>query len=389
MKHNKLLILISLLITCISCVERYYPDEDELMTGTLAVDAHLTDLQEEQVIHISRSAPLDRHHIQPETGCFVSISNLAGGSLEYTESGPGEYTVSDPAGFLMPGHTYSLTIVTENGEVYESCGETMIDSKGIDALYYELQTFYGQNEEDSLNGIRMYIDYEIDDEVFSFYRWELIETYEFRTPDYLGFIYGKDRILQPLPPELSDRQCWITNQIHEIFTQSTHNLSGEVYRHHPLNFISNEPQRLNHHYSLLVRQYSLTEGAYKYWNDLKNNSAASGIFDEQPALGQSNICSTENPDEQVIGYFSVSGVTEKRIFIQDVEGLELKEKIFCFPQFEMPRLYFIPTDNLPIYLSRAVWPYDGETYFGEVEHHCLDCREYDNSQGEPPEYWIE
>ncbi len=41
-----------------ACVERYYPEEDELRTGTLVINAHLTDQPGEQVIEISRSVGL-------------------------------------------------------------------------------------------------------------------------------------------------------------------------------------------------------------------------------------------------------------------------------------------------------------------------------------------
>ncbi len=41
-----------------ACVERYYPGEDDLKTGTLVINAHLTDQPGEQVIEISRSVDL-------------------------------------------------------------------------------------------------------------------------------------------------------------------------------------------------------------------------------------------------------------------------------------------------------------------------------------------
>jgi len=389
MKVNPSLLYIGLILLCNSCIDRYYPDPDSIKTGTLVVDAHLTDLSEEQTIRISRSDDLSRAYANLEADCFVTVIVENGESIEFTETEPGTYKASPPDEFIATGVGYRLNIVTADGVVYESEEEFVHPARRIESVYYEVETVYGNNEGDSLNGIRVFVDFEINPEQLSFYRWELIESYEFRTPDYLGFIYDKDRILKPLPPEMSDHQCYITNQVYDIYTQSTHNLSGTLYRKHPLNFISNETQRLKHRYSLMVRQYSLSERAFKYWDDLKNNVANSGIYDKQPSLGQSNICNPADPEEQVIGYFSVSGVSEKRIFIENVEGLEIPDRIFCFPQFEMPRLYFIPRDRLPIFLSRAVWPYDGEIYFGEVEHHCLDCREYKNSQGDPPEFWIE
>jgi len=43
-----------LMILFVGCIEQYYPEEDDLRTGTLVIDAHLTNTEGEQVIEISR-----------------------------------------------------------------------------------------------------------------------------------------------------------------------------------------------------------------------------------------------------------------------------------------------------------------------------------------------
>ncbi len=50
-----------------------------------------------------------------------------------------------------------------------------------------------------VDGIRFYIDFQVDADSSEFMRWELVETYEFHNPDYEGFIYSFDRVLKPLP----------------------------------------------------------------------------------------------------------------------------------------------------------------------------------------------
>jgi len=181
--------------------------------------------------------------------------------------------------------------------------------------------------------------------------------------------------------------CWITDTISQIYTQSTANLSGTSYIKHPLHFVSNQTQRLKHRYSVLFRQYLINENAFRYWNDLKNNSNTGGLIDKQPSLAVSNICNCEDPEEHVLGFFSISGVTEKRIFLDQIEGLEIPNNIFCFPGSEFPRLWFFPSNELPLFLAQANLPDDEKEYFGLVRKSCVDCREYRGSKSEPPDFW--
>ena len=69
-------------------------------------------------------------------------------------------------------------------------------------------------------------------------------------------------------------------------------------------------------YSVNVKQYALTQAAYQYWDIIRKSTQQTGtIFDPQPSQVLGNIHCTSNPSEPVIGYISVSYVTEKRIFI--------------------------------------------------------------------------
>jgi len=67
-----------------------------------------------------------------------------------------------------------------------------------------------------------------------------------------------------------------------------------------------------------VKQYSLNEEEYAYWEKLQNTIEQVGsLYDMTPESFPSNILCIERPEEKVLGYFSVSGVKSKRIFIKD------------------------------------------------------------------------
>jgi len=388
MRANNFLIMAAALIISSSCVERYYPEEDDVLTGRLVINAHLTSLPGSQTISISRSDRLLYPEYIPEANCRVEVENQDGLVIEFSEQEPGDYTADIPAEFLRLGNFYRLLLVTSDGNTYESEYTQMHPSPGIDAVYYELESQLTPDPEESLDGIRFYMDFEVDADSSEFMRWELLETYEFHNPDYEGFIYSFDRVLKPLPDSLSDRQCWISAHVNSIYTLDAGNLTSPEFKYMPLHFVTNETQRLSHGYSILVRQFSMDEPAFRYWDELKKNSQdMSGMYDRQPSLTPSNICNCEDPDEKILGFFSISGVTEKRIFVKDVDGLEKYDALFCFPKPEMPRFRYLMRADLPVYVSTATIPETGGTQRGETQLRCLDCRVRTGSSGDPPEFW--
>ena len=62
-----------LIILLAGCIERYYPKDDELKTGTLVINAHLTDEPGHQLIEISRSVTLLYHSFDPVSGGFAEV----------------------------------------------------------------------------------------------------------------------------------------------------------------------------------------------------------------------------------------------------------------------------------------------------------------------------
>jgi hypothetical protein len=187
---------------------------------------------------------------------------------------------------------------------------------------------------------------------------------------------------------LDDRQCWITGHVNAIYTLDAANMTNETYTYMPLHFVTNETQRLSYGYSLLVRQHSMDAPAFRYWDELKKNSQSqSGLYDRLPSITPGNISNINDPDERILGFFGVSGLTERRFFVKDVEGLQKYDVRFCYPYPEQPRYRYLMTADLPVYVSRAIDPETGSLHTGETVHRCLDCRVREGSSGDPPDFW--
>ena len=120
-----------------------------------------------------------------------------------------------------------------------------------------------------------------------------------------------------LPYVVPNKKCWISSHSDLINIKNTSTLGDDRISRYPLYFISNTTDRLRVMYSILVKQYSLNENEYQYWEKLqKTTELVGGLYDITPSTVTSNLYCLDNPDEQVLGYFSVSASTSKRIFIK-------------------------------------------------------------------------
>jgi hypothetical protein len=371
-----------------ACVERYYPEEDNLKTGTLVIIAHLTDQSGHQVIEISRSVSLLYPSSDPVSGAYALLLREDGEYRVFLEERPGYYGCDLDDAFLLTGISYMLQVTTPDRQEYESSLDMLRPIPEIDSIYFEVESASYETDADSTDGIRFFIDFTYNSEDFDYLRWEVTETYEFHNPDMEAFIWDKDFSYYMLPDTSNYRVCYITNRLNEIHSMSLAYLDFGIYIKKPFAFVPNnqQEQKLKHKYSVLIRQYSMGEEAFHYWNELKKTSQEQGfLFDRQPALLKSNIHNVNDEDEIVLGFFSMSRVVERRAFAEKPEGLDLSlYEWYCFPVSRGPRGP-VTREDLPIYYARA-WR-DGESFYAEVNHHCVDCREYKNSTHIPPEFW--
>jgi hypothetical protein len=100
-------------------------------------------------------------------------------------------------------------------------------------------------------------------------------------------------------------------------------------------------------YSILVKQYSLSEKEYNFWKGLKQvGEPEGGIFGSQPYPVAGNIHNVNNLNEMVLGYFEVSAVTQKRTFItsEELEPLDLPGYVILCPYLRSSPDDFSPWD---------------------------------------------
>jgi hypothetical protein len=304
MNHIRQILFLSILLLLSSCITQFIPQTTE-DRDILVVEGLITDKPEANIIKLSRpnhlgltTAPI------PISDCIVTVSDDSGQSFTFSEKKPGTYA-SDPAKFQgVIGRLYTLHITAKLGtsQNYESFPMELKPVPPIDSVYYEKVVFSeSTGASGGQEGCQILLDTHDPLNKCKFYRWEYSETWEFH-----------------LPYTVPNSVCWVSNNSDVINIKNTSVIGEDRISRYPLNLVTNQTDRLRVKYSLLVNQYSLTEDEYNYWEKLQNISEqVGGLYDIIPSAIPSNIYCVDDPNQKVLGYFSVSAKSSVRIFIKD------------------------------------------------------------------------
>jgi hypothetical protein len=242
----------------------------------------------------------------PESAAIVKIESKAGSFYNLVEQGNGSYVTDRLT--LNKNDSYRLKISTVDGKEYASEFVPVKATPPIDSLSWTQDkdvTVYA-NTHDPLNAAR-------------YYRWDFVETWQYQSQLQAslgasnGLIFYRDSTNQIF-------NCWSQDSATEIILASSINLGQDVIDHAPITIIKQSSEKISVRYSILVKQYALTEEAYKYWEILQKNTQQLGtLFDPQPSQLKSNIHNIANASEPVLGFVSACVVEEKRLFINNRE----------------------------------------------------------------------
>lgn len=387
MRINKLNILSLLLCTMLSsCIEKFYLDSGGFQSNEIVIEGLLTNDGKPLEIVISRPSQPENPRFNPISGCIVTIENDQKISFTLSESDEaGHYSAQVDPMFARVGACYRLSVKTPTGKTYVSNFEEMMPCPKVDSVYYELKTIQTSTIGDDEDGIQFFIDFRGDPTMGRFFRWSLVETYEYHSTWSIRAFLDEDSKYVFVPEDFSNYVCYKTDPIYDIFTLSTDGFAQNIYNKYPLHFVNNETQRLMYHYSLLIKQYSLSEGAYQFWENIRmNNKENASLYGKQPSPFKSNIHNVGDTTETVLGYFGVSAVSTKRINIRFIEGLTFNKVKYCLNYKKKMRLDSIPTER-PLYLYPFI-KNDGSIFWVWGDRDCFFCDMHGGTL-ERPSYW--
>jgi hypothetical protein len=356
-----------------SCISQFIPKTSE-DKDLLVVEGLITDNSDINTIKLSKSLPLGtRVSSNPVSGYLVTVTDDQDNTYSFTETIPGTYVSNTSEFHGSVGRSYTLHLnpnSPKNNHYYESYPMKMKPVPPIDSLFYEkviIEPASSISTEKS--GAQIYLNTHDPENSCRYYRWEFTETWEFI-----------------LPYMVPNNICWISANSDLINIKNTSVIAEDKIDRYPLNYISNETDRLREKYSILVNQYSMNEDEYLYWEKLQNYSQQiGGLYDMIPSAVPSNVYCIDDPNQKVQGYFSVSSATSKRIFIKDhFVGLANPYSVDkCVADT-------IFGGSLPDGLNESIWiiasqfmpPYVVTTY----SKGCYDCTVRGTKI--PPDFWI-
>ena len=400
-----------------NCKFPYDADVDE-KSGLLVIEGGIAKGDTIQTITVSRSAYLTAPEFKPVRDCEVYVYDENGNEFIFSETRSGVYQVAVPDDQLEHNKNYFVRIITPDGKVYESEPEQLLPSPPVDSVYLIREPVPLEHGVIGL-AYQFYVDLKGTDEESRYYRWTLSEAYEYHSSakvsymydyvedaTYIDSIYWNDTIHLPDTTIIIDTSfveirhyvdsivmfpvfnadsiyaCWKSLNIRGLYTSSTINLETNAKKRIPLHSFTTETDKLNEKYSLLVKQYSLTEDAYAFWSQVKiETEETGGLYTQQPGQVETNLHCVTDENEEVLGYFWASSLATKRIFVKSMAVLR-----YTYPYCELYVLdnpYAFEPLDLPVYIMYD--PEYGREYTTENQS-CMNCL-LRGGVNRKPDYW--
>ncbi|SHJ06655.1 DUF4249 domain-containing protein [Aquimarina spongiae] len=296
-----------------SCVEEFEFGTQNF-EDVLVVDSRITDELKPQEVGLSRTFRLENEEPQPEPGATVSIVDDQQNVYSFSETEAGNY-VSDIAFRAMPDVSYQLQITTDGGESYTSKQVRLPQTTQIDDLYAEPIV-----NDDGEEGIGIFVDTFDPSGNADFYRYEYEETFQIIAPFWsnqdINVISRTPPVYEVVQREREERVCYKSEFSNRIILNETTGLNENNVERFMVNFVPTSDFKIRDRYSILVKQFVQSQEAYEFFELLKDFSDLESLLSQiQPGFVTGNLTSVNRPDDKVLGFFEVTSVSEKRIFI--------------------------------------------------------------------------
>lgn len=367
-----------LLILLASCIDPYVPSELKPAGAILVIDGHI-DPTGKSEIKITKSQNLFDKAL-PETveNAGVWLESISGVQYSLTEGESGIYELPQ---LNLTESQYKLHVKTADSKEYESDFVPVVNSPEIDSVSWKVSSDLGVN---------IFANTHDDQNKAGFYKWRFEETWQ-TTAAYQSIYQFNGSTGQVELRKEDIFNCWQTQNSSDILINSTKKLNTNKVSEFLLTHIIQKDVRLRFTYSILVQQLALTEEAYSYWKQIKSTTENLGtIFSPIPSQVRGNYKSLTNPEETVLGYFSIGYTSKRRIFINSM-------------QLPRPNTYNTPYAGCILYevsisnAGNATGPYllvggvpnpngPGIVGYSYALSNCVDCR-LAGGTNVKPDFW--
>jgi len=376
------------------CKKPFAPGVVGSSNSYLVVEGVIAAGNDSTIINLSRTVQLTNiSTTSPELGAKVAVDDGQGMSHALTEAGNGRY--ASPPLNLDKSHKYRLNIATTDGQTYVSDYVPVKVTPPVDSVWFTRNS----------TGVNIYSAAHDPSNSTQYYRWDYTETYIYQSD------LESDYIFDPTNPDSAKwsrlrtpaeqiHTCYITTNSSAITINTSAKLSSDVIANNMITQIPEGSEKLFHRYSIIIRQYALTQNAYNFWAMLKKNTQQIGtIFDVQPSASATNLHCASDPSRIVLGYISASTITQERIFIDWTQVPDWPPYIspyVCLPDFACwakgsppPQMLtygqLVPTDTIR---TGGCPGATGPAFLVPVQSAtCVDCRVHSGGKTQKPTFW--
>ena len=323
-----------LLVLVYSCVQPYEFSINE-SGKTLIVESVLTDQEIHQEVKISRSFSFGLLDPKMERNALVVISNQRGQEFLFAEVEKGMYKSIEKFS-AQKGDSYILRIQTQDGDTYTS--DPMMLSAQVTTSGLSVITSVNNAGEE---GASLQWNSTTENSSGSYYRFAYEETYKIIAPmwspyDAVVVSEGVDTFdLRVVLREQEERICYGYDTQNSIILADTHTLQQDALNQFEVLFLSPSNPKISHRYSVLIKQYLISDQAFSFYSTLQKQGGNQWMFSSsQPGKINGNIHPDDETSDPIVGFFDVAGYKEHRIFFNFND---------LFPS-EPPPPYFVACD---------------------------------------------
>ncbi|GAO42993.1 DUF4249 domain-containing protein [Flavihumibacter petaseus] len=374
----------TILFLVFACKDKYNPPLSGEAARLLVVEGIVMGgAPAPTTIFLSRLANFSDSTPRPlERNATIQLTTGNGGNYPFREAAPGVYqtdTLTIPIGTICQLH-----ITTADGKEYASDEVEMLPATNIDEINY-----LRKNQD-----VHFYVNAHGEANEPRYYFWKFESTYEYNSQYFLfkKFITADCTMVNRSTEEANlYYRCWKSDPQTTIAVASSAGLSDNVIYQAPLHEIPYSDIRMDVGYSMLLKQYAISETAYAYWSNLRKiTEELGGIFGPLPSEVKGNLHCLTNPEEAVIGFVSASSEKEKRQFFyrppdwQYFFNCGLPDSANNMNTMLKPKLYtlFGPKGGWPVYFNNNPYDTPGVMY----SRMCIQCDLRGGSNIKPP-FW--
>lgn len=395
MKKRTITLLTMLCTLCVlsSCVEEYTIPKATAVEyeSEIVIEGHIL-AGEESVFYLSYTIPLNSDEETPDV--LNARIHVVGQNGYRSEAA--EFDIEDNCYVVdtrtLENNTQYAVEVTVEGETYQSDFQPLLTSPEIDEVTWQ------ENE----SSVSIFVTTMAEVSEPRHFMWSYEEDWEFhaeidmRGNDTIKPVYVKEHY-----PDLTEEHNpyyygWMHNVSRNIHLHSTVNLSENLAKDILLQEIGIEDIRISYLYSILVKQWSLTDEAFKYYSTLKRYTEESeGLFTPILSDYQGNISCLTNPDKRAHGYVLASSVTTQRIFIYEKDFQHMRSQYsqpLCITKTRSKNSdeFYAINSTYPWASPWVMMARNGNRNDRDAvlyNWYCVDCRHTAGASLKRPDFW--